>query len=64
MKKDFQQEDYITKERLHSDYSRSFYIGCKDDTFAEASLNDGVLSVTIDDVTPQKTKRQIEIKQH
>lgn len=39
--------EYLHQERFNGEYSRSFYLGCSDDTKANATYHNGVLTVVI-----------------
>ncbi len=43
--------EYLHQERYNGQYSRSFYVGCPDDTKANATYHNGVLTVVIPEVT-------------
>lgn len=51
--------EWLHQERFNGEFSRSFYIGCPNDTNASASYHNGVLTVVIPDKatnTPDNTK--------
>lgn len=46
--------EYLHQERYNGQYTRSFYVGCPDDTKATATYHNGVLTVVIPEVTQEE----------
>ena len=65
IKKEDTEEDnnknYIRRERIYGEYTRSFYLGEIDVDNIKAKFNNGILHVTIPKLEKQDTKRIIDI---
>lgn len=57
---DVENEEYkcLHKERFRGEASRSFYVGCKDDTQVNATYHNGILTVVIPKYKEQKEEKQ------
>ena len=53
--------NYIRRERVYNEYSRSFYLGDIDEEMISAKLIDGTLTITVPKKKEIETKKQIEI---
>ena len=53
--------NYIRRERVYNEYSRSFYLGDIDEDMISAKLIDGTLTITVPKKQEIETKKQIEI---
>ena len=55
-------KNYIRRERIYGEYTRSFYLGELDTDKIEAKFNNGILYITVPKLEKQDNKRIIEIK--
>ena len=53
--------NYIRRERVYNEYSRSFYLGDIDEEMISAKLIDGTLTITVPKKKEIETKKRIEI---
>ncbi len=55
---------WLHQERFNGEYSRSFYVGCSNETKANATYHNGVLTVVIpeDDTTYKDTSKYINVE--
>ena len=53
--------NYIRRERVYNEYSRSFYLGDIDEEMISAKLIDGTLTITVTKKKEIETKKRIEI---
>ena len=65
VKKEEQEEDnnknYIRRERIYGEYTRSFYLGEIDVDNIQAKFNNGILHITIPKLEKQDNKKIIDI---
>ena len=55
--------EWLLQERFTGDVSRSYYIGCSDDTEVNATYHEGILTIVIpEDCTTQEQVKYINIK--
>ena len=54
-------KNYIRKERIYGEYSRSFYVGDVDASLINAKFNNGTLCITVPKEEKQDNKTVIEI---
>ena len=54
-------KNYIRKERVYGEYTRSFYLGELDTDRIEAKINNGTLHITVPKLEKQDNKKIIEI---
>ena len=60
-KEEEKNKNYIRKERIYGEYTRSFYLGELDTDKIEAKFNNGILYITVPKLEKQDNKRIIEI---
>ena len=60
-KQDDENRNYIKRERVYNEYSRSFYLGDIDEENINAKFEDGTLTITVPKRQEIETKRHIEI---
>ena len=53
--------NYIRRERVYNEYSRSFYLGDIDEEMISAKLIDGTLTIIVPKKKEIETKKRIEI---
>lgn len=57
-----QKHNYVRKERYFTSGSRSFYLGDVDSSKVEASMENGVLNITVPKLQKDETNKYIQIK--
>ncbi|MBQ3422303.1 MAG: Hsp20 family protein, partial [Romboutsia sp.] len=60
-KQDDEERNYIKRERVYNEYSRSFYLADIDEENINAKFEDGTLTITVPKRQEIETKRHIEI---
>ena len=60
-KEDDENRNYIRRERVYNEYSRSFYLGDIDEDMISAKFADGTLTITVPKKQEIETKKHIEI---